>query len=113
MKALAFTCTHPHFRGVFFISNILHILCVKVKMKGNAPGMVNKIRNINELTTRMQALGLSFKELAKFSGYNIKTLHNISSGEKQISPQLNAFLKVFEALHELGLLNPVLEKLQG
>lgn len=56
----------------------------------------NKIHSDNEFATRVKALGLSYVELAEISGYNVRTLYNISCNQKPIPAPLNTILKMLE-----------------
>lgn len=67
----------------------------------------------SEFSHRVYVLGISIAELAQISGYSPKTLYNVSSNHQRMTTQLDAFLKLLEALHGCGILPTVLGMLEA
>ena len=74
--------------------------------------MANIIHSDNDFARRVKALGLSYTELAVISGYNPKSIYNVSCNKRQLSSQLDSCLKILEVLAELKQLDRVLKKLR-
>lgn len=56
----------------------------------------NKIHSNNAFAKRVKALGLTYVQLAKISGYNVRSLYNISCNHRELPAPLDAILKMLE-----------------
>lgn len=66
----------------------------------------------NELAERAAALGLSIAEIARLSGYQIKSLYNVSGGHQPLTAQLDSFLMLLEILQRRNELESVIGELK-